>query len=257
MTAALECHKLCVGYSGVRVVHDLDLTVNPGEVVALFGPNGAGKTTTLMALSGMMKAQSGSILINGKTVKGGKPHLSARNGLAFVPDDRALFYGLSTGQNLKLALPRREAKERLAKVMEYFPALRELMGRRSGLLSGGEQQMLAVGRGLAMQPKVLLVDEMSLGLAPIIVQRLMPVVRRIADELGTAVLLVEQHVDLALNIVDRAYVLDRGHVVISGTGEELRQRRDLLTASYMGELAYEELEIAELPAASANGGAHA
>ena len=174
-TPALECQKLCVGYAGVRIVHDLDLIVEQGEVVALFGPNGAGKTTTLMALSGMLKAQSGSIQINGKPVKGGKPHLAARSGLAFVPDDRSLFYGLSTAQNLKLALPRREAKARLAKVIEYFPALSDLMGRRSGLLSGGEQQMLAVGRALAMQPKVLMVDEMSLGLAPIIVQRLMPV----------------------------------------------------------------------------------
>jgi branched-chain amino acid transport system ATP-binding protein len=142
----------------------------------------------------------------------------------------------------------------LEQVLEYFPALADLQGRRAGLLSGGEQQMLAVGRALAMQPKVLIVDEMSLGLAPLIVQRLVPVVRRIADDFGTAVLLVEQHVDLALQVVDRAYVLDRGHIVISGSAEELRSNRALLTASYMGELAYEKLEESDGTTEAVRGG---
>ncbi len=255
MAAALECEKLCVGYAGVRVVHDVDLTVEPGEVVALFGPNGAGKTTTLHALSGLLRSQSGAVRICGQRVRGGRPHLAARSGLAFVPDDRSLFYGLTTRQNLRLAAGRRNTQSALDQVLEYFPALRDLLGRRAGLLSGGEQQMLAVGRALGMRPKVLMVDEMSMGLAPIVVQRLLPVVRRIADELGTAVLLVEQHVDLALEVADRAYVLDRGRVAIAGRAEELRNRRDLLRASYMGELAYEQLEASTgRPAAAANGG---
>ena len=253
-SVALECEGLSAGYSRVRVVHDLELTVEPGEVVALFGPNGAGKTTSLLALSGVIRAQAGAVRINGRQVRGGRPHLAARAGLAFVPDDRALFYGLSAGQNLRLAVgSRRAVGPAVRQVLEYFPALAELLGRRAGLLSGGEQQMLAVGRALAMRPSVLMVDEMSLGLAPLVVQRLLPVVRRIADELGTAVLLVEQHVDLALEIADRAYVLDRGRVVISGPAKELRGRRDLLTASYMGELAYEKLEESEAAAAPETG----
>ena len=241
MSAALEAEGLCAGYTGVRVIHDLELSVQPGEVVAIFGPNGAGKTTTLLTLSGILRPMAGTARVCGKPVRGGRPHLTARNGLAFVPDDRALFYGLTTRQNLRLAVPRRDSHSALQQVLDYFPALSELLDRRAGLLSGGEQQMLAVGRALGTRPKVLMVDEMSLGLAPLIVQRLLPVVRRIAQELGTAVLLVEQHVDLALEVADRAYVLDRGHIVISGKAEELRNRRDLLRASYMGELAYEEL----------------
>jgi branched-chain amino acid transport system ATP-binding protein len=238
---AVACKQLCAGYAGVRAVQDLDLTVAPGEVVALLGPNGAGKTTTLLTLSGVIQSMSGSATVCGTPVRGGRPHLTARHGLAFVPDDRSLFYGLSVRQNLQLAVRRRDGKDALEQVLTYFPALGEILDRRAGLLSGGEQQMLAVGRALATRPKVLMIDEMSLGLAPIIVQKLLPVVRRIAAELSTAVLLVEQHVDLALEVADRAYVLDRGRVVISGAAEELRGRRDLLRASYMGEMAYEEL----------------
>lgn len=240
-SAALECEQLSAGYGGVRTVHDLELTVQPGEVVALLGPNGAGKTTTLLTLSGLLRPMTGSARICGEPVRAGRPHLAARDGLAFVPDDRSLFYGLSVRQNLRVAVPRARAQAALAQALDYFPALSGLLDRRAGLLSGGEQQMLAVGRALATHPKVLMIDEMSLGLAPLIVQRLLPVVRRIALELGTGVLLVEQHVDLALQVADRAYVLDRGRIVISGRADELRARRDLLRASYMGELAYEEL----------------
>jgi branched-chain amino acid transport system ATP-binding protein len=240
-STALATTRLSAGYAGVRAVHDLDLTVEAGEVVALLGPNGAGKTTSLLTLSGVIPAMSGTASICDQPVRGGRPHLAARNGLAFVPDDRSLFYGLSVRQNLQLAVRRRDAPSALKQVLGYFPALGEILDRRAGLLSGGEQQMLAVGRALATRPKVLMIDEMSLGLAPLIVQKLLPVVRRIAAELGTAVLLVEQHVDLALEVADRAYVLDRGHVVISGRAQELRGRRDLLRASYMGEMAYERL----------------
>ncbi len=252
MTAALHCEGLHAGYAGVPAVRDLDLSVGEGEVVALLGPNGAGKTTTLLTLSGVLKPMSGDISVCGTAVRGGRPHLAARAGVAFVPDDRSLFYGLSVRQNLRLAVARRDADATLKQVLDYFPPLGEILDRRAGLLSGGEQQMLAVGRAMAMRPKVLMVDEMSLGLAPLVVQRMLPVVRRIADETGTAVLLVEQHVDLALEVADRALVLDRGRVVLSGSARELRDDRDLLAASYMGELAYDRLEI-EQPAEAGGG----
>lgn len=254
MSPVLECNDLTVAYDGVPVVRGVTLSVEPAEVVALFGPNGAGKTTTLLALAGILPTAGGSIQVCEQQVRWGHTHQVARHGLCFVPDDRALFYGLSARQNLRLGVRRRgDVQAALRQVTEYFPALSGILDRRTGLLSGGEQQMLALGRALAMQPKVLMVDEMSLGLAPIIVQRLLPAVRRIAEELGVGVLLVEQHVELALGIVDRAYVLDRGRVVLSGAGEELRARRDLLEASYMGELSYDHLGDAAAAAAPSNG----
>jgi branched-chain amino acid transport system ATP-binding protein len=241
MSAVLECHGLTAGYDGVPVVRDVELSVEPGEVVAVLGPNGAGKTTTLLALSGVIRSLSGTVLACGKPVRGGRSYLAARRGLAFVPDDRSLFFNLTGRQNLRLALSRKEVQSGIAQVLDYFPALERVLDRRAGLMSGGEQQMLALGRALAAKPSVLMVDEMSLGLAPIIVQRLMPTIRRMASELGTGILLVEQHVDLALDVADRAYVLDRGTISITGKASELRESRDLLRASYMGELAYERL----------------
>jgi branched-chain amino acid transport system ATP-binding protein len=235
----LECSGMTTGYAGTAVVHDLDLSVREGEVVALLGPNGAGKTTTLLALSGVIRTMSGSVRACGAPVKGGRSHLAARRGVSFVPDDRSLFFNLTARQNLRLATSRNDSGSSLKQALEYFPALEPILDRRAGLMSGGEQQMLALGRALAMRPKVLMVDEMSLGLAPIIVQQLMPTVRRIARDLGTGILLVEQHVDLALKAADRAYVLDRGRVSLTGGAAELAESRELLLASYMGEMAYE------------------
>lgn len=249
----MECHELTAGYNGVAAIREIDISVAPGEVVAVLGPNGAGKTTTLLALSGIIRAFSGTVVACGKPVRGGRSHLAARRGMAFVPDDRSLFFNLTGRQNLRLALPRKDVRSGIKQVLDYFPALERVLDRRAGLMSGGEQQMLALGRALAAKPTVLMVDEMSLGLAPIIVQRLMPTIRRMASELGTGILLVEQHVDLALEIADRAYVLDRGSISITGEAGELRQRRDLLRASYMGELAYERLSQNGKPI-SAQGG---
>jgi branched-chain amino acid transport system ATP-binding protein len=247
MGAALECRDLTAGYAGVAIVRRLNLAVEAGEVVAMLGPNGAGKTTALLAMSGSIRATGGTALVCGRSVEGGRSHLAARRGLAFVPDDRSLFPALTARQNLRLCVRRRQVGPTLRQVLDYFPALEGVLDRRAGLLSGGEQQMLALGRALAMRPKVLMVDEMSLGLAPIIVQRLMPTIRRIAGELGTAVLIVEQHVDLALRIADRAVVLDRGQISLTGRAEQLRTRRDLLLASYTGELAYERLAERDAP----------
>jgi branched-chain amino acid transport system ATP-binding protein len=259
--AILRCEGMTTGYNGVAVVREMDLEVNAGEVVAMLGPNGAGKTTTLLALSGLIGTMSGTITACGGPVKGGRSHVAARRGVAFVPDDRSLFFNLSARQNLRLATTRANAESSLRQALDYFPALEPILDRRAGLLSGGEQQMLALGRALAMQPKVLMVDEMSLGLAPIIVQKLMPTIRRIASELGTAVLLVEQHVDLALKAADRAYVLDRGRISLTGSAAELRESRELLLASYMGEMAFESAAedgsaASEAVMATTNGSAH-
>ena len=208
--------------------------------MALLGPNGAGKTTTLETIAGLNRPISGTVELSGESI-GGKPaHLLARRGLALVPEGRALFPGLTVREHLRLAGGgggRRRAGSREEELLEMLPELRKCLGRKAGLLSGGEQQMLAVGRALVTRPRLLLVDEMSLGLAPVIVERLLPILRRAADELGSSVLFVEQHVALALEISDRAYVLTHGRIRLEGAAAELRERRELLAASYLGETA--------------------
>lgn len=232
----LDIKNLSSGYSGVPVVRGVNIHVNSGEVVAMLGPNGAGKTTTLLTISGLLKVLEGSVAVLGEPATFGAPHKAARRGLAHVPEDRSLFFGLTVQENLRLGL-RGNRKAQAAgyeRALELLPALKPLMGRRSGLLSGGEQQMLAMARALVSEPKLLLVDEMSLGLAPIIVERLLPIVRDIADETGAGVLIVEQHVHLALNVCDRAYVMSHGEIVLEGSAAELKERPDLLEASYLG-----------------------
>ncbi|MFM7537471.1 MAG: ABC transporter ATP-binding protein [Acidimicrobiales bacterium] len=234
--ALIDIKDLSTGYGGVPVVRGLNLEVFPGEVVALLGPNGAGKTTTLLTISGILRPIAGAVNVLGEAVLGGKAYRTARRGLAHVAEDRSLFFDLTVTENIRLGLTGNKAgrKAALDRAMDLFPALAPLRTRRAGLLSGGEQQMLAMARALVSEPKVLLVDEMSMGLAPIIVERMMPIVRRIANETSTAVLIVEQHVHMALSIADRGYVMNHGNLVLEGTADELRSRRDLLEASYLG-----------------------
>jgi len=231
--AVLDIEQLTAGYEEAAVLRGLDLTVGEGEVVALLGANGAGKTTTLRAISGIVQPMAGSVAFAGRDLAGVSVSGRARMGIAHVPESRGLFFGLTVAEHFRLG----HRGERLdtEAAYRYFPALTELRDRRCGLLSGGEQQMLAVARALARRPKLLLLDELSLGLAPLIVERLLPVVREYATDTGCGVLLVEQHIQLALTITDRGYVLSHGEVVLHDRAEALRGNRDLLLASYFGE----------------------
>ena len=235
----LALNDLTAGYRGVPVVRNLDLEVRAGEIVALLGPNGAGKSTTLKTISGLLPRISGTIEVLGEAPASTRRMRSkavvalARRGLAHVPEERALFYGLSGRAHLRLAA-RRGDPSAVADALAPFPALAAILDRPAGLMSGGEQQMLAIARALVARPKLLMIDELSLGLAPIIVEQLLAMVRDIARNTGVGVLLVEQHVDATLAISDRAYVLVRGVVSAHGPAAELAADPARLARSYLG-----------------------
>jgi len=228
---ALEINGLTAGYGGAAVVSEVDICVGEGELVALLGPNGAGKTTTLLAVSGLIPTSAGKVFVRGHDLSGLSAVQRARLGLQHVPEDRSLFGTLTVAETVSIAGGN---LRRSGWLTELFPALGPLARRPVAALSGGEQQMLALARALCREPRVLMVDEMSLGLAPKIVSSLFPVLRRVATERGCGVLIVEQHVHLALGAVDRAYVIGAGRVVAEGTAADVRPRIDQLTSTYLG-----------------------
>jgi len=217
------------------VLCDVGLELRPGELVALIGANGAGKSTLLGALSGLVRVFQGSIRFGGRLITDLRPELIVASGLVHVPQGRRLFGTMTVARNLLLGAYRRhdrEVRDDVQRILQYFPALGDKLDREAGTLSGGEQQMVAIGRGLMARPKLLMIDEPSLGLAPKVVDRVMEIVKTINQD-GTAVLLVEQDVMLALEIADRGYVLENGRIAMSGPAADLR-RDPAVRKAYLG-----------------------
>ncbi len=235
--ALLEVRDLVAGYGPIPVLHSVSLTVGAGETVALLGPNGAGKSTTLRAISGLLRPRRGEILLDGRPIHRLPPHAIARLGLAHVPEGRGILGRLTVRENLELGFfphGRREALQHdLARVVEIFPRLGERLDQPAGTLSGGEQQMLAIGRALMSHPRLLLLDEPSMGLAPVLVEAIYAVLPEVAAT-GAAILLVEQNVPLALTAAARGYVLEAGRVAAAAPADELR-RSDAVRRAYLGE----------------------
>jgi branched-chain amino acid transport system ATP-binding protein len=234
MSARLECRGLTGGRGATVVFRGLELDVEAGSVLALLGPNGAGKSTLLLTLAGLLPAPAGTVAVDGARLRNGNPVAASRAGVVLVPDDRSLFTTLTVEENLEVA--RRRIGSAPRELLDVFPALEKRWRLTAGALSGGEQQMLAMARALIQQPKVLLVDEMSLGLAPLVVEALFDTVRRIASDHGAAIVLVEQHVSLALNVADEAVVLNRGTIVLRGAADELRRDTERIEHAYFGDV---------------------
>jgi branched-chain amino acid transport system ATP-binding protein len=232
MTARFTCTSLTGGRGAATAFRDVDFTVDSGQVLTLLGPNGAGKTTLLLTLAGLLPARKGSVAVDGVVLRNGRPALANRSGIVLVPDNRSLFTTMSVAENLRVAARRHGPPPR--DMLAVFPALEKRWDLRAGALSGGEQQMLAMARALIQEPKVLLVDELSMGLAPLVVEALFDAVRRIASEHGCAVVLVEQHVNLALGVADHVAVLNHGSVVMSADGHTVRADPDQLEQAYFG-----------------------
>jgi branched-chain amino acid transport system ATP-binding protein len=235
MGALLQVEKLSAGFGMTPVLFEVDLELSPGELVALIGANGAGKSTLLGALSGLVNISRGNVRFADRPVTGLRPEAIVASGLIHVPQGRRLFGSMTVERNLLLGAYRRRDRNvqgDLQRILGYFPALRDKLDREAATLSGGEQQMVAIGRGLMGRPKLLMIDEPSLGLAPNVVDRVMEIVKAINQD-GTAVLLVEQDVVLALEIADRGYVLENGWMVMSGRASDLR-RDPAIRKAYLG-----------------------
>jgi branched-chain amino acid transport system ATP-binding protein len=236
-TAALEVEQLSVSYGGIRAVKGISLRVEPGQIVALIGANGAGKTSTLKGIVGLLSSARGRVRLFGRDVLGLPTHQIVAHGMTLVPEGRAIFAGLSVRENLELgSILKRERKgieERLARVLALFPRLGERLAQAGGTLSGGEQQMLAIGRALMSDPRLLLLDEPSLGLAPKLVRQIFDGIIEIAKG-GLTILLVEQNTRLALETAHRAHVLVTGEIALSGTSQSLRED-PRVRAAYLGE----------------------
>ena len=236
MAALLDVSNLHAAYGPTRVLHGISFSLEDGSITALLGANGAGKTTTLRALCGMVKTQ-GEVRYAGARIDGKATEDIVRLGIAHVPDGRGTFVNLSTEENLRLGAYVRKDKSGLAddfeRVYGYFPRLKERRHQQAGTLSGGEQQMLAVSRALMLRPKLLLLDEPSFGLAPLIVREIFEIMRGINKNEKVSILLVEQNAAMALDLADRAYLIETGNVVLSGTSAEIRQN-EAVRRSYLG-----------------------
>ena len=231
----LAVESLVVAYGKVRVLEGVDFVVNGGELVALLGTNGAGKSTLLRATSGLLRPESGCVTLDGDDVTGAPPVDLVRRGVVQMPGGRGTFPGLTVAENLRVGgalVPRNERAGRVEEVLELFPWLRERRLQLAGTLSGGQQQQLALARALMTRPRILMIDELSLGLAPVIVQQLLDVIAGLKAQ-GVGVVIVEQHVDMALSFADRAYFLERGQVRYDGPAADLRGRTDLLRAVFL------------------------
>ncbi|MDH7799179.1 MULTISPECIES: ABC transporter ATP-binding protein [unclassified Beijerinckia] len=237
MTNLLTVQGLSATYGASLVLWDVDLVIAEGEIVALLGANGAGKTTTLRALCQMMVSTKGRISFGGVSVTGRTTEQIARLGIGHVPDGRGTFLGLTTEENLRLGLQARPrqagGKADIARIYDYFPRLSERRKQQAGTLSGGEQQMLAIGRALVGKPKLLLLDEPSFGLAPLVVKDIFAIMRRINQEEKVAILLVEQNAKLALDLAHTAYLIETGRIVKSGRAGDIR-RDDAVRQVYLG-----------------------
>jgi branched-chain amino acid transport system ATP-binding protein len=233
----LEIKNLAVGYGAINALHEISLSVKPGSIVTLIGANGAGKTTTLKAISGLLKPRSGEILYDGKNIAGLPPHQIVKLGLSHVPEGRMIFANLTVLENLQLGAylqtDKQVVRHELEHVFSLFPRLSEREKQIAGTLSGGEQQMLAIGRALMSKPKLLLLDEPSLGLAPLLVKTIFEKIVEINRQKGLTILLVEQNANLALEVSSFGYVLETGKVVLSGDSAGLRQNPQVKSA-YLG-----------------------
>ena len=231
----LEVRDIQVYYGAIHAIKGVSFEVNEGEIVTLIGANGAGKTTTLDTIAGLLRSRGGDIVFHGESIAHKAPHLIVKDGLALVPEGRRVFTQMTVEENLEMgAFTRAKAtvEPGLEKVYELFPRLKERRRQVAGTLSGGEQQMLAMGRALMSAPKLMMLDEPSMGLAPILVEQVFEIIQTL-HKAGTTILLVEQNAQMALSIADRAYVLENGKVSISGTGRELAQSEQVQKA-YLG-----------------------
>jgi branched-chain amino acid transport system ATP-binding protein len=232
----LEIKDLTVHYGAICALHGISFELKPGEIVTLIGANGAGKSTTLKTISGLVKSSSGQIAFQGRDLKGVPAHKIAAFGISHVPEGRKPFANLTVYENLRLGaylLNNADMEAAMTRVFESFPRLKERLSQPAGTLSGGEQQMLAMGRGLMAKPKLLMLDEPSMGLSPILVSEIFDIIKEI-NKKGTTVLLVEQNANMALSIAQRAYVLETGSIVLSGNAQELREDPKV-KAAYLGE----------------------
>jgi branched-chain amino acid transport system ATP-binding protein len=232
----LEVKDIRASYVGVPVLSDISFHIDEGEIVAIVGSNGAGKSTILKTVSGLMHPDAGSITFQGQNIERRKPHEIVAMGLAHVPEGRRLFSGMNVWENLYLGAHVNKDEEgrlrSLERVFEIFPRLKERQSQRAGTLSGGERQMLAIARGLMSSPRLLMLDEVSMGLMPVLVEEIFEVISHLHEE-GTTILLVEQRVHEALEMANRAYVLQTGRIVLEGTGKELLQS-NLVRKAYLG-----------------------